>query len=75
MSTVFAYNEITGKVAQVPARYLNHPTLGKNIREVRNGKTRGRLSEIIQTEAPAEVDTKDEEVEPDLDSDIEEEED
>lgn len=74
MSTVFAFNEITGKVAEVPARFLTHPVLGKNIREVRNGKTRGRLSEIIQTEAPAEVDTEDEEVS-DLDSDIEEEED
>lgn len=75
MSTVFAYNEITGLVAKVPERFLAHPVLGKHLREVRNGKARVRLSEIIQTEAPAEVDTKDEEVELDLDSNIEEEED
>lgn len=35
---VYAYNAVSGEVGQVPARYLDHPVLGKNLREVRTGK-------------------------------------
>lgn len=63
MSTVFAFNEISGVVASVPARYLDHPVLGKNLREVRTGKKRVRLSEIVRDEAPAESETEEAEVE------------
>lgn len=55
MSNVFAINEISGVVALVPKRFLTHPVLGKNLREVRSGKTRGRLSEIIKSDVPVEV--------------------
>ena len=44
---VYAYNEISDVVRAVPRNHLNHPILGANMREVRNGKARGRLSEII----------------------------
>lgn len=72
--SVFAYNEISGVVALVPERYLTHPVLGLNLREVSSGKTRGRLSEIIKTDAPAEVITEEDEEESFyLESDIEEE--
>ena len=56
MSTVFAFNEVSGVVASVPARYLSHPVLGQNLREVRSGKHRARLSEIVRDEAPAKSD-------------------
>lgn len=72
---VFAYNEISGVVASVPERYLTHPVLGKNLREVRSGKARGRLSEIIKSDAPAKDITEEDEGEDfDLESDIEEKE-
>jgi len=47
---VYAHNVLTDVVRLVPAHYLTHPTLGANLRAVRNGKKRGRLSEIIQDE-------------------------
>lgn len=71
---VFAYNEISGVVADVPERHLAHPILGANLREVKSGKTRGRLSEIVKSDAPAEDITEEDEGEDfDLESDIEEE--
>lgn len=52
---VYAQNQISGVVALVPARYLSHPVLGANLREVRNGKVRGRLSEIIKPDEPKDI--------------------
>lgn len=53
MTQVFAYNELTRLTGQVPENHLKHPILGANLREVRSGKRRGRMSEIV-TDAPAE---------------------
>lgn len=50
---IYAQNMLTGVIALVPEHYLTHPNLGVNLKEVRNGKTRGRLSEIIKPDAPA----------------------
>lgn len=47
---VYAHNILTDVVRPVPAHYLTHPILGANLRPVRNGKTRGRLSEIVGTD-------------------------
>lgn len=75
MDTVYAYNEVSGVVAQVPERFLTHPILGANLRQVRNGKTRGRLSEIVKSDAIADDITEEDEGEDfDLESDTEEEE-
>lgn len=40
MSTnlVYALNENSGVVAEVPAHYLTHPILGKSLRPMRTGK-------------------------------------
>lgn len=46
---VYAYNELTQVVAAVPAHYLTHPVLGANLRKVTSGKTRGRLSEVVES--------------------------
>ena len=46
---VYAFNELTRVVKQVPAHYLDHPTLGKNLVLVADGRKRGRLSEIVGT--------------------------
>lgn len=54
MSNVYAYNELTGLTALVPEEHVDHPILGVNLRRVRNGKQRGRMTDIIAPEdAPA----------------------
>lgn len=35
---VYAYNAVSGVTAEVPEHYLDHPILGKNLRQVRTGK-------------------------------------
>lgn len=45
---IYAQNSLTGVVALVPEHYLKHPTLGKNLRETRNGKPRRPLSELVK---------------------------
>ena len=47
MTTEYAYNELTGVTAQVPSEHIDHPILGANLRRVRNGKRRGRMTDII----------------------------
>lgn len=56
---VYAYNSLSDVVGLVPAHYLEHPILGANLTLVRNGKTRGRLSEIVGT-SPAETEDTEE---------------
>lgn len=51
MNTVYARDRISGVVGAVPENHLNHPILGKNLEKVRNGKQRGRISEIV-TDSP-----------------------
>ncbi|QDH92196.1 hypothetical protein SEA_PHILLYPHILLY_45 [Microbacterium phage PhillyPhilly] len=51
MDNVYARNRISGVVAAVPENHLDHPILGKNLDEVRSGKKRGRISEIV-TDSP-----------------------
>ena len=55
---VYAYNDLSGVVGLVPAHYLEHPILGANLTLVRNGKTRGRLSEIIDASVDETEDTE-----------------
>lgn len=52
---VFAYNKISEQIEKVPESYLTHPTFGPNLKRVRTGKTRVRLSELGNTDQPAEV--------------------
>lgn len=47
---VYAKNLISKQVDLVPESYLTHPTFGPNLELVRNGKVRGRLSEIIDSD-------------------------
>lgn len=54
---VYALNEVSGVVALVPVEYLTHPIFGPNLKPVRNGKTRKRLSEIVREDTP-ETDTE-----------------
>lgn len=51
MKNVHVINRISGAVGVVPENHLNHPVLGADLEEVRNGKKRARLSEII-TDSP-----------------------
>lgn len=60
---VYAYNAVSGVTAEVPQRYLDHPVLGKNLREVRTGKpiinaprVKEEVVEEVKTEAQAEGD-------------------
>ena len=54
MTNEYAYNELTGVTAEVPSEHIDHPILGANLRRVRNGKRRGRMTDIISPEdAPA----------------------
>lgn len=48
MKNVHVINRISGVVGVVPDNHLNHPVLGASLEEVRNGKRRGRLSEIVK---------------------------
>lgn len=48
MKNVHVINRISGVVGVVPENHLNHPVLGASLDEIRNGKQRGRLSEIIK---------------------------
>jgi len=60
---VYAQNEANGVVALVPEHYLSHPNLGKNLKRVRNGKVRGRLSEIVKPSPEPQVNVEDEDIE------------
>lgn len=51
--TVFALNVISQKVEQVPARFLDHPTFGPNLRQVRTGKPIINLPPQDEEEAKA----------------------
>lgn len=57
MKNVHVQNRISGVVGVVPENHLSHPVLGANLVEVRNGKTRGRLSEIVK-DSPSETATR-----------------
>lgn len=48
MKNVHVINRISGAIGVVPENHLNHPVLGADLEEVRNGKQRGRLSEIVK---------------------------
>lgn len=48
MKNVHVINRISRVTGVVPENHLNHPVLGADLEEVRNGKQRGRLSEIIK---------------------------
>lgn len=48
MKTAFAHNSLTQRVVEVPLDHLTHPVLGKNLSQVRNGKPRARVSEIVK---------------------------
>lgn len=48
MKNVHVINRISRVTGVVPENHLNHPVLGADLEEVRNGKNRGRLSEIIK---------------------------
>lgn len=62
---VYAYNSVSGETAEVPERYLTHPILGKNLRQVRTGKKiinapkETAIEEIVVAveEAPVETST------------------
>jgi hypothetical protein len=47
---VYAYNAVSGMTAEVPERFLKHPVLGKNLREVRTGKPIINAPKIIVDE-------------------------
>lgn len=52
---VYAYNSVSGETAEVPERYLTHPILGKNLRQVRTGKkiiNAPRVAPVEETVAP-----------------------
>lgn len=48
MKNVHVINRISRVTGVVPENHLNHPVLGANLEVVRNGKQRGRLSEIVK---------------------------
>lgn len=41
-------NRVSRVTGVVPKDHLDHPVLGADLEEVRNGKQRGRLSEIVK---------------------------
>lgn len=48
MKNVNVIDRVSRVTGVVPENHLNHPVLGANLEVVRNGKQRGRLSEIIK---------------------------
>lgn len=52
MKTVYAANDLNDVVELVPEDHLNHPVLGAHLHEVRNGKRRGRLADIVEDPKP-----------------------
>lgn len=48
MKNVHVINRVSGVLGVVPENHLNHPVLGAGLEEVRNGKQRGRMSEIVK---------------------------
>lgn len=44
---VYVKDTISGEVGMVPAHYLEHPVLGANLVQVRNGKRRKSIKEIV----------------------------
>lgn len=48
MKNVHVFNRVSRVTGVVPENHLNHPVLGANLEQVRNGKKRERLSEIVK---------------------------
>ena len=52
---VYAHNSVSGETAEVPERYLTHPILGKNLRQVRTGKKIINAPKVAPVEEIVEV--------------------
>lgn len=51
---VYVKDTISGEVGMVPAHYLEHPILGANLVQVRNGKRRKSIKDIVDETAQSE---------------------
>lgn len=50
--TVFALHEESGQVAEIDAEWLDHPTFGPVLRQMRTGKPLVDLGKASETPAP-----------------------